>query len=513
MGWGTDPIVEQAPATAGWGKDPIVQPAARAARALPVAPTRLEALLRGGGQGVTFGFGDEVNGAIQALGEKLGGSGKSLGDLYRLNRDSFRREDKAAEDAHGGYYLGGNLAGGLLTAPLLPGGSAKSLAQALKTGATMGAAAGLGSGSADLTRGDVGQALMETGTGAVFGAGGGLLGYGLAKGLPALSQALRARGINGARRVLLNGADSLSTRTILPDAAAEEALKSGAIVPFGTTKGAAARLETMAGDQAAKYSGIVQQLEAAGVKGPAAKDIADELLKRAVAAEPNTMNRAVPETYLAAGQDVMSKADQTGTIPLGRSENLKRSLQQAARKAYRAEQDTEMGDAKKAIASVFRQANEDVIDRATAAAGPGSQIAELGSDFVPTKQRLGRLIEASDAAERGAKRAGNRAHFSLNDTILAGAGLSHGGPAGLGLGILNNLARNRGASTMARAYYGAGNLLGSNALGSGTVPAALALAANPGPQESAPAMWMQHALADAIRRRLEPDTGIASSGY
>jgi hypothetical protein len=152
-------------------------------------PSRAESFWRGAGQGITVGFGDEVNGFIQALGEKylpesLGGGGeqaqtRTLGDLYRANRDSFRREDAAAERAHGGYYLGGNLLGGVATAPLLPGaGSGRTLGQLMwhgaKVGGISGGAYGLGASNAELTPdkmtlGDALQVSKDMGSGVLLG--------------------------------------------------------------------------------------------------------------------------------------------------------------------------------------------------------------------------------------------------------------------------------------------------------------------------------------------------------
>jgi hypothetical protein len=138
------------------------------------APSWLQALGRGAGQGVTLGFGDEVSGAVQALMAKAMGDRGTLAGLYRSNRDSFRRENAAAESAHKGAYLGGTLLGGLATAPLMPGvGGGKTAWQAAKAGAKLGAATGaaygLGAGDADLTRGEVGGALGDATLGGLLG--------------------------------------------------------------------------------------------------------------------------------------------------------------------------------------------------------------------------------------------------------------------------------------------------------------------------------------------------------
>lgn len=163
----------------GWTLHPVGTPA---------APTdehssTLSALAQGAGQGVTLGFQDEVNGAIQALGDKLMGNSpeSSLGELYRRNRDSFRREADATKAEHPLAYGGAELAGGLASS-FLPGlGISKGAkaAQVLLKSALAGGVGALGQDQADLTRGEYGRAALDTGVGTALGAGAGGIGIGL----------------------------------------------------------------------------------------------------------------------------------------------------------------------------------------------------------------------------------------------------------------------------------------------------------------------------------------------
>lgn len=152
-------------------------------------PSRAESFGRGAAQGLTFDFGDEITGGIQALGQKflpesLGGGGeqakqKGFLDLYRESRDAERQANDKAEAAHRGYYLGGNVAGGLATIPLMPGaGTGKTLWQLTKAGAKTGAlvagATGLGASRAELTPDKITpesalQAIADTGMPAIAG--------------------------------------------------------------------------------------------------------------------------------------------------------------------------------------------------------------------------------------------------------------------------------------------------------------------------------------------------------
>ncbi len=170
---------------------------------VPGKTSKLKSTLLGGVQGLTATFGDEADGLIQAMGQKWfgsgGGSNKSFGDLYRESRDSTRTENRKAEEDHKGYYIGGNLVGGLATAPLMPGGAGMSLGKAVATGAGVGAVTGLGNSEADISgflpgesrgHGDVVNALWDTGKSAVFGAA-----------IPTIGKTLGASGsalVNGA---------------------------------------------------------------------------------------------------------------------------------------------------------------------------------------------------------------------------------------------------------------------------------------------------------------------------
>lgn len=167
-----------------------------AARASGIGPGL--AFGRGATQGATLGFGDEIEGAVQATGRKLlpdslggGGAGdakRSFSDLYKESRNVARDENTAAERASPKTYIAGQVAGSL--APTVAGGGiagkllaavAPSLAAAPATStaarllaavgaAGQGAVQGAGYSNADTTRGLAGDTAL--------GAGVGLAGYG-----------------------------------------------------------------------------------------------------------------------------------------------------------------------------------------------------------------------------------------------------------------------------------------------------------------------------------------------
>lgn len=150
-----------------------------ASSAAPQGPTMLQSAAHGAGQGFTFGFGDEINGGIQALGAKLQGDPRTVRQLYRLNRDTFRREDAGAKAAHPIAYGGAQIAASI-PATFVPGlnvGKGAGLARTMLSTGAAGALAGAGESTAD----DLGGMAADTLIGGGLGAGAGALGYGLGK--------------------------------------------------------------------------------------------------------------------------------------------------------------------------------------------------------------------------------------------------------------------------------------------------------------------------------------------
>ena len=155
-----------------------------------VAPetSRLESFGRGVLQGSTLSFGEEASAAVGAgLQKVFGGDPESYGQLYQRYRDTERAANKAADEAHGGYYLGGQLTGGVGSA-LVSGGAGLAagvgLRGAVLGGAAYGGVAGLGESEADLTSGHpmaFGEAAEDVAGGVLLGGAAGGVGFGLGK--------------------------------------------------------------------------------------------------------------------------------------------------------------------------------------------------------------------------------------------------------------------------------------------------------------------------------------------
>ena len=101
-------------------------------------PDIRQAMRRGMGQGATFGFADELSGAVDAAGAGL--SGGDMGQAYTQGRDQSRSINDQAQQQFPKAYMGGQLAGAVPTAAVPVGG----LLRGATVGSTIGRSAGLG---------------------------------------------------------------------------------------------------------------------------------------------------------------------------------------------------------------------------------------------------------------------------------------------------------------------------------------------------------------------------------
>jgi gas vesicle protein len=139
-------------------------------------PSELESGIRGLAQGGSFGFADEVTGALEA--------GKDLAldpsvrisnvlDQYSKHRDESRRAYHEAEAANPGSYLAGEVTGGIASS-LIPvagavgkgAGLAARVGQGVLAGGRVGALTGLGASEGQ----DLSEVIRDTGKGAATGA-------------------------------------------------------------------------------------------------------------------------------------------------------------------------------------------------------------------------------------------------------------------------------------------------------------------------------------------------------
>lgn len=163
----------------------FAQPVGQARPAPPVPPevSKERAFMRGGIDTVTLGGDDELYGAGKAVDYLFGqAEGDSFYDAYVRGKNARTAEKDAALYHRPGYYIGGQIVGGLATAPM--GGAAAnaargvgllrggSLVRGLQTGAVTGGVYGFNSDEGGVT-----DRLDGLATGAAFGtAAAGVVG-------------------------------------------------------------------------------------------------------------------------------------------------------------------------------------------------------------------------------------------------------------------------------------------------------------------------------------------------
>lgn len=150
----------------------------------------LESLGRGGAQGLSFGFADEITGALESM----------LTDKsYEQARDESRKNYMEAEEANPKTFMAGNVAGAVAPAIAMP---ATLGVNSLKGMAALGAVDALGRSEADLTKGDMSGALKDTARGAAMGAAAGGVAKGIGSAAENLLPALRKLASEGGETAL-----------------------------------------------------------------------------------------------------------------------------------------------------------------------------------------------------------------------------------------------------------------------------------------------------------------------
>lgn len=141
-------------------------------------PTQAESAARGAAQGATFGFADEIQGAVGGAAAKLLRpdlfEGQGIGDVYKQARDIQRGRNQEAKEANPKTFIGAEIGGGianpLTRLPFARGNSVKDVAVG---GAGLGAIYGAGN-TEDVT--NLLQTTKDIASNAALGAGGALAG-------------------------------------------------------------------------------------------------------------------------------------------------------------------------------------------------------------------------------------------------------------------------------------------------------------------------------------------------
>jgi hypothetical protein len=411
-------------------------------------PSKTEATVRGMAQGGSLGWMDELQGLARGGAERALADNQETGGVFEDSRGQDvaaerrritaeeRGKNAAARKAHGGYYLGGQIAGGALPAAMAPG-------SLIAQGVTMGAVGGLGDSEANSIGGMARDA-------AVGGALGGAMGVVGQKVLPrAMSTAgdkLHEWGLASGRRALRGGGGTISVKKPLGDESVMAAYNAGA---FGgrSVQGTSRVLEDASAKADDALGAALDAMANKGMTGAESRQVAASLRKQGDTAFQDTAMQEVRAIYHNAA-DALEEVASSGKLGLRQGERIKTAHQRKV-KYDRVGGNDVVGDARADVASTMRRATENAVaDQASLA--PAEAAA-----FIPLKDKSGALEGARRVAETGAARAAQRnAIFSAPNMAAGAAAVASGNPMAALLPLATHAASTRGASAATSAFLG-----------------------------------------------------------
>lgn len=252
----------------------------------------LEAGARGAVQGATFGFSDEIGGALGGAYDALT-SDKSLKDAYIENRDRIREADrKAAEDsemAYGVGNLGGGIASGIATGGASLVGKGATLLAKMGLGAAEGAGYGALSGVGSSDAEDVGGVAKDAAIGGIIGgAAGGTMPAvisGVATGLKNLPSSVNAMKYGVGKNFM-----TPAEKAALGEISGEEAQRLAGFTGGGT---------------AAERRGLMQEVEHTSQLAEKAREAEQATLSRQQRATEKKLVLAEKENNLARAHSTL----------------------------------------------------------------------------------------------------------------------------------------------------------------------------------------------------------------
>ena len=435
--------------------------------------------VRGGLQGASFGFGDEVSALADAavskvpglrdFAQKLHSEGLPRVDnpdiTYQQRRDAYRQKNQEAQQANPKTYFAGEIAGSI-AAPI-PGGAAvkgsTTLAKAAslaKTGAKVGALTGLGTSTADLTKGTIDEfekAVNDTVKGGVTGAVAAPLAAGAAKVVGTVAgkvgKAFKNKAVNDAVEAVSQGSGQKGSATMTtkkrlsqdPEglvAALDESftsngkkIKLGEIMRQDAEK-VMPHVEEKLDQIGSKFDPIFEKFNAANGGGMAKKAFND-FTDAAVA---KLKSRPLQEKWIGALEDVRESANAAwgDNIPYREFRDMVTQLQKRGTKTLDTLHPGESTEVKADVANALRNFLVDDLNR-VAKANPG--LSKDATELFQGWRKYSNTAKIRDAVEERLwkEKAGNTSikggiASTLGGMVGGGIGASVGGPVGAVIG-------------------------------------------------------------------------------
>ena len=407
-----------------------------------------ESLLRGGVQGLTSDYADEVTGAIEALISK-----KS----YEQARNESRKNYAAAREANPISYGTGQVAGGVaqgLATAAIPGG----VPARIGIGAALGALQGYGANE-DPSRAGI-DTLAGAGIGGAFGVAGELLPMGV-QGVRNFSKNRSAAALGAERGTI----KTLGTNKV--QAAGQQALDEGVVTPLADTTDMMARNAAVKERGWNKMSDAYKTIDDSGQRLFSPKEAAAELESKLAPTWRSPLNRAETNQFDNTLEAILARGE--SNISLTEAHALRKELGDAANWK---QNDINLTAKEKMARDAYGVVSKQ-IDKAIET----GQQAIGKTDLLITLKKGEQLYANAKTADkllfnRQAKEQGNKMVFGLTDTIAGSAGYAASGPVGAaatfiakrGLERYGNQTTAKGAQWLANALEVAPQSLGKYAM-------------------------------------------------
>lgn len=418
----------------------------------------IESAIRGGAQGFSSGFEDEVVGGIKAAGNVAFGDGKldDIKALYEQYRNLERSKNRAAEEANPKTYFGSQIAGGVGSLAI-PGMQAATVGKA----AGLSALNALGATEADLvnpTQESTTQAGIDVILGTILGAGGQILGNKLTNVAPAIKQKI------GDKALSWMGAGAKDFEKELGGALADPNYRRG-------TGEAASKYVSMSGGSEGTREAINSDLEVLSKqKAPLIKEASDKFAELIKSADPAVQSRVGENSLINRMATIKNelveplKNASPNIESVGRFSNMvdeyaarvaKNDMDVAGLEKFRKELQDQLGNAS-FVKETKDQALEDQLVKKTYLAVKNrieelSDIAQpgLGSSIKDTNNEISKLMDLKKISFKdAAKDAARSGSSSMLDFALPSAATAIGtatmGPLGGVLAGAGTLAAKKG---------------------------------------------------------------------
>ncbi len=427
--------------------------------------SKLESFGRGGAQGLSFGFADEITGALESM-----ISDKS----YEQARDESRANYMKAEEANPMTSAAGNIAGAVapaIAATVMTGGAAApavipTLGRAVAIGAGQGAVDALGRSEADLTKGEFGGAAKDTTRGAAVGAVAGAAAKGLSSAADNLLPALKKLATEGGETALGLNTQSIKKMGVeKAEDVAEFALKGtkaldgdSIITPGSGTKAMwdkAVKVKDAAGSDVGSVLSKMDELTGP-VPTPILQEIHDEILShqsKIARLAPEMGDTAVQQYNKALSDFTALATDPKRPMTFKQLGEFKAAIGDIAYKHGTAL------ESKAAFQDAYHAVNNG-LDKAVEAGSLQIKNPALSEAYKSGKKAYDMSLRAIDGLEgKAAKEAGGK-WVGFGDVMAGGLGAQIGGPVGMAAGIAaKRVIEARGAQTIGKVSFTAAEKL------------------------------------------------------